>query len=101
VEAGEEAGLHDQTSFPRLRQRVIWGDQRRTALPGGGGTVRHRPVHGGKVAPASGGRRAPSRHGRRRRRERADVASARAAWFEAQPELDRERLILIDETCFS
>lgn len=30
--------------------------------------------------------------------ERADVAAARDAWFEAQPDLDPERLIFIDET---
>ncbi|MEM9766091.1 MAG: IS630 family transposase [Pseudomonadota bacterium] len=30
--------------------------------------------------------------------ERADVAAAREAWFEAQPDLDPERLIFIDET---
>ena len=29
---------------------------------------------------------------------RADVAKARRAWFEAQPDLDPERLIFIDET---
>ncbi|MEM6423457.1 MAG: IS630 family transposase [Pseudomonadota bacterium] len=29
---------------------------------------------------------------------RADVAAARQAWFEAQPDLDPERLIFIDET---
>ena len=32
------------------------------------------------------------------KQERADVAAAREAWFEAQPELDPERLIFIDET---
>ena len=31
-------------------------------------------------------------------RERADVAEARRAWFEAQPDFDPERLIFIDET---
>ncbi|MEM6439106.1 MAG: IS630 family transposase, partial [Pseudomonadota bacterium] len=30
--------------------------------------------------------------------DRADVAAAREAWFEAQPDLDPERLIFIDET---
>ena len=30
--------------------------------------------------------------------ERADVAARRRAWFAAQPELDPERLVLIDET---
>ena len=30
--------------------------------------------------------------------ERADVRAAREAWFEAQPDLDPERLIFIDET---
>jgi hypothetical protein len=33
--------------------------------------------------------------------ERTDVAAARTAWFEAQPELDPERLIFIDETRLS
>ena len=32
---------------------------------------------------------------------RSDVAAAREAWFEAQPELDPERLIFIDETGLS
>ena len=31
-------------------------------------------------------------------RERADVAEARRAWFQARPDLDPERLIFIDET---
>ena len=30
--------------------------------------------------------------------DRADVAAARAAWFESQPDLDPDRLIFIDET---
>ena len=30
--------------------------------------------------------------------ERADVRAAREAWFEAQPELDPDRLVFLDET---
>lgn len=30
--------------------------------------------------------------------ERPDVAARRRAWFEAQPDLDPERLVFIDET---
>ncbi|BAU88903.1 transposase [Methylorubrum populi] len=30
--------------------------------------------------------------------ERADLRAAREAWFEAQPELDPDRLVFLDET---
>ena len=33
--------------------------------------------------------------------ERSDVQRRRLAWFEAQPDMDPERLVFIDETCAS
>ena len=52
------------------------------------------PCTASSAAPA--GRSKKSAHAAEQ--ERADVAAAREAWFEAQPDLDPERLIFIDET---
>ena len=45
---------------------------------------------------ANAGRSKKSAHAAEQ--DRADVAAARKAWFQAQPDLDPERLIFIDET---